>query len=162
MSFLIWKNYDFLMKMFDRNLFIFFRSFGVRKISFSFVRNLICLYYDLKCQQCWHNVPDGVDGDLGVDVSVDLADIHVWGVLEVSGESVVLADEGIEDISEVNVGVLISGVDTAMLRNNNSCIISPTPYLWWILKTWYFVDNNYRNRKIRKKPLLSPTHSVII
>jgi len=60
-------------------------------------------------------LPDGVDGDLGVDVSVDLVDVHVWGVLEVSGESVVLADEGIEDIGEVDIGVLISGVHAAVL-----------------------------------------------
>jgi hypothetical protein len=72
-------------------------------------------------------IPDGVDGDLGVDVSVDFADIHVRGVLEVSGESVVLADEGVEDIGEVDVGVLISGVDTAVLRSNNIFKISCSP-----------------------------------
>ena len=60
-------------------------------------------------------LPDGVDGDLGVDVSVDLVDVHVWGVLEVGGESVVLADEGVEDIGEVDIGVLISGVHAAVL-----------------------------------------------
>ena len=59
-----------------------------------------------------------MDGDLGDDVALDLGDIHVRGVLEVSGESVVLADEGIEDIGEVDVGVLITGVDTAVLRTN--------------------------------------------
>jgi len=59
--------------------------------------------------------PDGVDGDLGVDVAVDLAGVHVGNVLEVSGESVVLADEGVEDICEVDVGVLITGVDSAVL-----------------------------------------------
>ncbi len=76
-----------------------------------------------------------MDGDLGVDVSVDLADIHVRGVLEVSGESVVLADEGIEDIGEVDVGVLISGVDTAMLRSNSLFIISSM--------SLYVIGNNY-------------------
>jgi len=59
--------------------------------------------------------PDGVDGDLGVDVAVDLGGVHVRNVLEVSGESVVLADEGVEDILEVDVRVLITGVDSAVL-----------------------------------------------
>jgi len=58
---------------------------------------------------------DRVDGDLGFDVSLDLGDVHVRGVLEVSRKSMVLADEGIEDIGEVDVGVLISGVDAAVL-----------------------------------------------
>lgn len=56
-----------------------------------------------------------MNGDLGVNVALDLGDIHVRGVLEVGGEAVVLADEGIEDISEVNVGVLITSIDTAVL-----------------------------------------------
>ena len=60
-------------------------------------------------------VPDRVDGDLRDDVALDLGDIHVRGVLEVGGEAVVLADEGIEDIGEVDVGVLITGIDTAVL-----------------------------------------------
>jgi len=59
--------------------------------------------------------PDGVDWDFGVDVSVDLGGVHVGDMLEVSGESVVLADQRVEDIGEVNVGVLVSGVDAAVL-----------------------------------------------
>jgi len=59
--------------------------------------------------------PDGVDGDLRVDVAVDLGGVHVGNVLEVSWEAVVLADEGVEDISEVDVGVLVTGIDTAVL-----------------------------------------------
>merc|ERR1719284_811007 len=59
--------------------------------------------------------PDGVDWDFGVDVSVDLGGVHVRDVLEVSGESVVLADQRVEDIGEVDVGVLVSGVDAAVL-----------------------------------------------
>jgi len=59
--------------------------------------------------------PDGVDGDLRVDVAVDLGGVHVGNVLEVSWEAVVLADERVEDISEVDVGVLITGIDTAVL-----------------------------------------------
>jgi len=59
--------------------------------------------------------PDGVDGDLRVDVAVDLGGVHVGNVLEVSWEAVVLADERVEDISEVDVGVLVTGIDTAVL-----------------------------------------------
>jgi len=62
-----------------------------------------------------HTDPDGVDWDFWKDVSGDLGDVHVGGVLEVSGESVVLADQRVEDIGEVDVGVLISGVDAAVL-----------------------------------------------
>merc|ERR1712142_759286 len=58
---------------------------------------------------------DGVDWDLGVDVSVDLADVHVRGVGEVGWETVVLADQRVEDIGEVDVGVLVTGVDAAVL-----------------------------------------------
>ena len=60
-------------------------------------------------------LPDGVDGDLRVDVAVDLGGVHVGNVLEVSWEAVVLADERVEDISEVDVGVLVTGIDTAVL-----------------------------------------------
>jgi len=59
--------------------------------------------------------PDGVDGDLRVDVAVDLGGVHVGNVLEVSWEAVVLADERVEDISEVDVGVLVTSIDTAVL-----------------------------------------------
>jgi len=56
-----------------------------------------------------------VDGDFGVDVTDDLGRVHVGGVLEVIGETVVFADEGVENIGEVGVGILVTGVDTAML-----------------------------------------------
>jgi len=59
--------------------------------------------------------PDRVNWDLGDDVALDLGHVHVGGVLEVGGEAVVLADEGIEDIGKVNVGVLVTGIDTAVL-----------------------------------------------
>jgi len=57
----------------------------------------------------------GVDGHIGVDVSGDLGDIHVRGVLGVGGDAMVLLDDSIKDLSEVLVGVPISGVDTAVL-----------------------------------------------
>ena len=56
-----------------------------------------------------------MDGHLGVDVSVDLGGVHVGDVLEGLGEAVVLADEGVEHIAEVDVGVLVAGVDAAVL-----------------------------------------------
>ena len=56
-----------------------------------------------------------MNGDFGVNIALDLGDIHIRGVLEVSGEAVVLADEGVKDIGEVNVGVLITSIDTAVL-----------------------------------------------
>lgn len=57
----------------------------------------------------------GVDGHIGVDVSGDLGDIHVRGVLGVGGDAMVLLDDSIKDLSEVLVGIPISGVDTAVL-----------------------------------------------
>ena len=59
--------------------------------------------------------PDGVHGDIRVDVAGDLAGVHVGDVLEVTRQAVVLHDEGVEDIGEVDVAVLIAGVDTAVL-----------------------------------------------
>ena len=52
---------------------------------------------------------------LRVDISLDLGRVHVRDMLEASWESVVLADEGIKDISKVNVGVLITSIDTTVL-----------------------------------------------
>ena len=60
--------------------------------------------------------PDRVDGDLCVDVAGDLGGVHVGDMLEVSGEAVVLHDEGVEDVGEVDVAVLIAGVDPAVLQ----------------------------------------------
>jgi len=57
----------------------------------------------------------GVDGDFGVDVSVDLGGVHVGGVLSVSGDAMVLLDQRIEDNGEVLVGVPVTSIDTAML-----------------------------------------------
>jgi len=59
--------------------------------------------------------PDRVNWNLWVDVSIDLGRVHVRDMLEVGWESVVLADQGIKDISEINVGVLVTSVDAAVL-----------------------------------------------
>jgi len=59
--------------------------------------------------------PDGVDGDISVNVALDLVDVHVGGVDGVGGDTVVFLDDGIEDIAEVLVGIPITSVDTAVL-----------------------------------------------
>ncbi len=88
------------------NVFIF-HTVGV--IFFNAVRETTTLFF------CYFFSPDGVDGDVGVDVSLQLGGVHVGDVLEVGGEAVVLADEGVEDVGKVDVGVLVSGVDAAVL-----------------------------------------------
>jgi len=59
--------------------------------------------------------PGRVDGNIGLDVAGDFAGVHVGGVLEVSSKAMVLADEGVEDFSKVDVGVLVTSIDAAML-----------------------------------------------
>ena len=58
---------------------------------------------------------DRLDWDVVIDVTVDFLDVHVAGVLGISADSMVLLDEGIEDLSEILVRVLVSSVDTAVL-----------------------------------------------
>ena len=60
-------------------------------------------------------LPDRVNRHLRVDIAINLAGVHVRDMLEASRQSVVLADEGIEDISKVGVRVLITGVDATVL-----------------------------------------------
>jgi len=57
----------------------------------------------------------GVDGHISANVANDLLGVHVGGVLGISGDAVVLLDDGIEDLGEVLVGVPVSGVDAAVL-----------------------------------------------
>ena len=59
--------------------------------------------------------PARVNGDIGFNVGGDFGGIHVRGVLEVSSKTMVLTDEGIKDISEVKIRILITSIDTAML-----------------------------------------------
>jgi len=56
-----------------------------------------------------------VDWDSGLDVADDLLGVHVGGVLGIGGDTVVVLDDGIEDLGEVLVGVPITSVDTAVL-----------------------------------------------
>ena len=58
----------------------------------------------------------GVDGNSGLDVSNNLLGVHVGGVLGVSGDAVVLLDDGIEDLGEVLVGVPVTSIDATVLR----------------------------------------------
>jgi len=57
----------------------------------------------------------GVDGDIGVDVSLHLLNIHVGGVPGIGGDSMVLLDDSIKDVGEILVGVPVTGVDAAVL-----------------------------------------------
>ena len=61
------------------------------------------------------NSPARVNGDLGINVLGDFGRIHVRGVLKVSRKTMVFHNEGIKDIGKVNVGILITSIDTAML-----------------------------------------------
>ena len=58
---------------------------------------------------------DRLDWDVVIDVAVDFLDVHVASVLGVSADSMVLLDEGIEDLGKILVRVLVSSVDTAVL-----------------------------------------------
>ena len=61
------------------------------------------------------NLPAGVNWDIGFNVGGDFGGIHVRGVLEISTKTMVFADEGVENISEVNVRIFVTSIDTAML-----------------------------------------------
>ena len=62
-----------------------------------------------------------MDRYISLNIASDLGGVHVRGVLKVRRESMVLADEGVEDISEVNIGVLITSVDAAVLVVEFNC-----------------------------------------
>jgi hypothetical protein len=72
----------------------------------------------LKGEQMRHfyELPCGFDGRLSLNVTLDFGDVHVGGVRELSGKSVVLEDDGLEHLLEVLVGVLITSVDAAVLH----------------------------------------------
>ena len=59
--------------------------------------------------------PGGMDRSLGVNVAIDLGDVHVAGVNTVSRDSMVVLDDGVEHVSENLVGVPVSSIDTTML-----------------------------------------------
>ena len=53
--------------------------------------------------------PGGLDGSSLVNVSLNLGAIHVWGVLEILREAGELEDDGVKDVLEHHVEVLILG-----------------------------------------------------
>merc|ERR1719347_1714790 len=56
-----------------------------------------------------------VDGSIGDNITLDLAGIHVRGVLSRWADSVVLTDQRVKDGGKVLVGVPVTGVDTTVL-----------------------------------------------
>ena len=60
-------------------------------------------------------LPDRVDRSSGINVASDLVSVHVRGVGKALGETMVLLNDGIENISEEFIGILISSIDTAVL-----------------------------------------------
>jgi len=59
--------------------------------------------------------PAGVDGSISDNIALDLAGVHVGGVLGRGADSMVLLDEGVENGGKVLVGVPVSGVDATVL-----------------------------------------------
>ena len=57
----------------------------------------------------------GVNWNSGLNVANNLLRVHVRLVLGVSGDAVVLLDDGVEDLREVFVGVPVSSIDSTML-----------------------------------------------
>jgi len=56
-----------------------------------------------------------VNWDSLVDISSDLGGIHVRGVLSIGADSMVVLDDGIEDLREIFVAVPVTSIDTAVL-----------------------------------------------
>jgi len=63
----------------------------------------------------------GMDRDIRINIALNLADIHVRGVLSRWADSVVLLDQRVEDGSKVLVRVPVTGVDTAVLVVELDC-----------------------------------------
>merc|ERR1712156_1200368 len=57
----------------------------------------------------------GVNGNIWFNIGSDFAGIHVRGVLEISTKTMVFTNEGVKNISKINVRILITSIDTAML-----------------------------------------------
>jgi len=62
-----------------------------------------------------------VDWDISIDVALNLADIHIGGVLGRWADSVVLLDQRVKDGSKVLVRVPVTGVDTTVLVVELDC-----------------------------------------
>ncbi len=59
--------------------------------------------------------PCGLDRCTGVNVALDVANIHVRAVLEVLAQAMVLQDQGVKHLSKVLVRVSISSIDATVL-----------------------------------------------
>merc|ERR1712012_129536 len=62
-----------------------------------------------------------VDGDIRVDIALNLADVHVRGVPCRGTDSVVLLDQGVKDWGKVLVRIPVTGVDAAVLVVELDC-----------------------------------------
>merc|ERR1719186_1338607 len=62
-----------------------------------------------------------VDRSIGVDVPLDLGNIHVTCVLGVNGDTMVLLDEGVKHIRKVLVRVPIPSINSAVLVIELNC-----------------------------------------
>ena len=62
-----------------------------------------------------HTDSGGMDWGLGIDVSLDLRDVHVRGVHSIGTDAMIVLDDGVKDVREDLVTVPISSVDTAVL-----------------------------------------------
>merc|ERR1712012_1352605 len=61
------------------------------------------------------------DGDIRVDIALNLADVHVRGVSCRGTDSVVLLDQGVKDWGEVLVRIPVTSVDAAVLVVELDC-----------------------------------------
>merc|ERR1719504_370546 len=59
--------------------------------------------------------PAGVHWSCGVNVALDLVDIHVAGVGRIRADSMVFLDQRVEDLGKVLVGVPVSSIDSTVL-----------------------------------------------
>ena len=58
----------------------------------------------------------GVNGNSGLNVANDLLGVHVGGVLGISGDAVILLDDGIEDLGEILIRVPVTSINSAVLN----------------------------------------------
>merc|ERR1712183_1065139 len=59
--------------------------------------------------------PAGVHWSCGVDIALDLPNIHVAGMGRIGADSMVLLDQRVKDLGKVLVGVPVSSIDSTML-----------------------------------------------
>ena len=57
-----------------------------------------------------------MDGNSGLDIALHLLGVHVRGVLGISGDAVILLDDGIEDLGEILIRVPVTSINSAVLK----------------------------------------------